>query len=109
MNMTAIIIMSVLIEAIITYIKTWMVERRVQWQMVVSVVLSIAICIAYGLDLPAAVGVESSLPFVGRVITGILVSRGSNYINDLLKRLSGVSGAGKAEIYGRDGSDEAVI
>ena len=63
MNMTAIIIMSVLIEAIITYIKTWMVERRVQWQMVVSVVLSIAICIAYGLDLPAAVGVESSLPF----------------------------------------------
>lgn len=116
MNMSVILVMAVLIEAIITYVKTWMVDRRVQWQMIVSVVLSIVICIAYGLDIPAAVGISSPLPFVGRIITGILVSRGSNYINDLLGRLSGTKGArstagtaGTAEIYGSDGSDGAVI
>ena len=31
-------------------------------------------------------GVSTSIPFVGNVITGILVSRGSNYIYDLLKK-----------------------
>ena len=106
--MTAIIIMSVLIEGIITYIKTMVVEKKIKWQMIASVVLSIGVCIAYGLDIPAAVGIESPVRFVGNIITGILVSRGSNYIYDLIKMLTAKK-TENTEIIGADGSDGVEI
>lgn len=109
MEMISIIIMSMLTEAIITYVKTWVIDRNIQWQMIVSVILSIAICVLYGLDIPAAVGIESSLPYVGSVITGILVSRGSNYINDLLKTITSKKASTSTMVLGGDGSDGVAI
>ena len=88
MEITAILIMAVLVEAVVTYIKTWVVDKQLKWPMLLSTVLSVAVCLAYGLDIPSAVGVSSSVPFVGTVITGVLIARGSNYINDLLKKLT---------------------
>ena len=83
MGFSAILIMSILTESIITYIKTFVVDRKIKWQMIAAVVLSIAVCLAYSLDIPALVGIESNLPYVGNIITGILVSRGSNYVYDI--------------------------
>ena len=88
MEITAILIMAVLVEAVVTYIKTWVVDKQLKWPMLLSTVLSVAVCLAYGLDIPSAVGVSSGVPFVGTVITGVLIARGRNYINDLLKKLT---------------------
>lgn len=109
MEITAILIMSVVIEAIITYIKTWAVDKEIKWQMIVSVLLSIGICLAYGLDIPAAVGIESNVKFVGNIVTGILVSRGSNYIFDLLKLITSKKTASATEVFGADASDGVEI
>ncbi len=87
-NLTVIIIMAILIEAVITYVKTWVVDKKLQWQVLVSVVLGILVSIAYNLDIPAAVGITCGVPFVGCIITGILISRGSNYIFDLIKKIA---------------------
>ena len=95
MEITAILIMAVLVEAVITYIKTWVVNKEFKWPMFLSAVLSIVICIAYRLDIPLAVGIGSNIPFVGMIITGVLISRGSNYINDLLKKIT----SGKTVFY----------
>lgn len=103
MGVSAILVMSVLTEAVITYIKTWVVEKKIQWQMIASVMLSIVVCFAYGLDIPALVGIDSSIPFIGNVITGILVSRGSNYIYDLFKTLK--INKSSTEVVGGVGSD----
>lgn len=86
--MEAILIMAVLIEAVISYIKAFAVDKKICWQVIVSVVFSVLICIAYNLDIPAAIGVCGSVRFVGNIITGILVSRGSNYIYDVLSKLT---------------------
>ncbi len=86
--MEAILIMAVLIEAVISYIKTFALDKKICWQVIVSVIFSILICIAYNLDIPAAVGIIGGVKFVGNIITGILVSRGSNYIYDIIKSLT---------------------
>ena len=86
MNISSVVIMSVVTEAIVTYTKTFVVDKKIKWQIIAAAVFSIVICIAYGLDIPQMAGVSTSIPFVGNVITGILVSRGSNYIYDLLKK-----------------------
>ena len=87
-ELTIIAIMAILIEAVITYVKTWVVDRKLQWQVIVSVVLGVIVSIAYNLDIPAAVGITCGIPYIGCAITGILVSRGSNYIFDLIKKIA---------------------
>lgn len=54
-----------------------------------AALLGVALCVAYGADLPAALGYAALVPFVGQVLTGVMISRGSNYINDLIARVRG--------------------
>ena len=107
MQMFSVLVMSVLIEAVITYIKTVVVDKNIRWQMLVSTILSIGLCLAYGIDIPALVGIVSPISYVGCVLTGILVSRGSNYIFDLLKTITSKKSA--AETFGADGSEGVEI
>ena len=41
--------------------------------------------VSYKLDLPKHLGLKSSIPYIGSILTGILISRGSNYLFDILK------------------------
>lgn len=50
--------------------------------------LGVLLCLAYGADLLALLGYGASVPFVGSVLTGLLISRGSNVFNDLVSRLN---------------------
>ena len=84
---TGIASLAILIEAIITYFNQFFVQENFCWQMLFSVVLGIVIAVAYKLDLPAHFNLNSQIPYVGCVLTGILLSRGSNYVFDLLKKL----------------------
>ena len=108
MQMFSVLVMSVIIEAVITYIKTIVVDKTIKWQVIVSMVLSIALSLAYGLDIPALVGIVSPISYVGNVLTGILVSRGSNYIFDLLKTITSKKSV-SADVFGADGSEGVEI
>jgi len=52
-------------------------------------VLAIGILVAFGsgLDLLAAVGIPMTIPYLGIVLTGILLSRGAGFVHDLLTYL----------------------
>lgn len=79
--------MAVVVEAVIDYVKTWAVQKKIQWQQIFAVLFGIAISFAYCLDILAVVGIESPVPFVGNLLTGVLISRGSNYLHDLYNNL----------------------
>jgi len=51
--------------------------------------LAVAILIAFGarIDLFTLVGVPLSIPYLGYVLTGVLISRGSGFVHDLLTNL----------------------
>ena len=78
---------AILIEAIITYFNQFFVQEDFCWQMLFSITLGIIIAVAYRLDLPAHFNLTSQIPYVGCVLTGILLSRGSNYIFELLEHV----------------------
>ena len=54
---------------------------------VASIVLGIGVCIVYKVGLIALLGVEGGIPVVDYVATGIIISRGSNFLSDLLTRI----------------------
>ncbi len=78
---------AILIEAIITYFNQFFIQENFCWQMLFSIALGIVIAVAYKLDLPAHFNLNSQIPYVGCVLTGILLSRGSNYIFDLISKI----------------------
>lgn len=80
--------MAVLVEGIITYINEFFVSEMAPWQMILSLTLGIIVATAYKLDLPKYLKMESQIPYVGYALTGILISRGSNYIYDMFKGLN---------------------
>jgi hypothetical protein len=50
----------------------------------VGAVVGVALCLAYGVDLLALTGLTAQVPFVGPVVTGLLIGRGANFVNDFL-------------------------
>ncbi len=83
---------AVLTESIITYFKEFFMYGDFSYSMIFSIILGIVIAVAYKLDLPEYLNLKSSIPYIGNILTGILISRGSNYIYDILKAVTSVKG-----------------
>ena len=83
--------LAILTESIITYFKEFFVYGDFSFSMLFSVILGVLIAVAYKLDLPEYLNLKSSIPYVGSVLTGILISRGSNYIYDILKSITNIT------------------
>ncbi len=82
-------LMAIIVEGLITYLKTFFVAGKPQWQMLVGIGLGVTVTLVYNVDIFSLLGITSTIPFVGTVLTGILISRGSNYIFDLIETLQG--------------------
>lgn len=79
------IMVAILIEGIVTYFNEFFVSGNMPWQMICSLALGIITSVSYKLDLPKHLGLKSTTPYIGSILTGILISRGSNYLFDILK------------------------
>ena len=87
-EISKIIIVCSLIEGIITYINSFFVSGNPHYQMFLSLIFGVFIAVAYKFDILKMVNIESSIPYIGSVLTGILFSRGSNYIHDVLSLMN---------------------
>lgn len=89
-NIASLILLAVFVEGFIQYFVS-NPEKKQPWLKYVSAVIGVVVAIAYKADLIAILGLTSSLPYVGgyvgQVITGIIISRGSNYLNDFISRV----------------------
>lgn len=86
-DISKMIMTAILVEGIITYFNEFFVSGNAPWQMIFSLILGIAIAIAYKLDLPKYLGLQSNIYYVGSILTVILISRGSNYFYDLISKV----------------------
>ena len=90
MDFMQLIIVAILVEAIWENIKMVYQEGKLSISMIGSLVISIIICVIANVDIFPVVGVSMSIPFIGSILTGIVVSRGANFVNDLFTKLKGV-------------------
>lgn len=81
---------AILTESLITYFKEFFAYGDFSFSMLFSVILGIVIAIAYKIDLLEQINLKSSVPYLGNLLTGILISRGSNYIYDLITKLTAI-------------------
>jgi len=51
----------------------------------ISLIIGIITAFSFGLDIIPILGLQTHIPHIGVVMTGVLMSRGSNYLADFLK------------------------
>jgi hypothetical protein len=80
-----IILLATLIEGTISYLFGNSEEGMSRpWLKYVSLIFGVLVSVAYNLDLPAMTGLVSPFPYVGAVVSGLIIGRGANYVNDLM-------------------------
>ena len=86
-NVTSTMLFAIAVKATITYINQFFVDGEFCWEMLLSIILGVFISIAYEIDIPKYHELNSRIPYLSNIITGILISRGSNYIYDLIAKI----------------------
>lgn len=88
MTFLAILALAVLVEGIIEYL-----GQRIptDYKPPVAAFLSVVVCLLYGADLLATFGIAAKYPYAGEIMTGLIIGRGSNYLNDIWSRIKVVS------------------
>lgn len=86
-KITSIMPLAIIVEATITYINQFFVDGEFCYEMFLSTIFGIVISIAYEIDIPKYLNLHSRIPYLSNILTGILISRGSNYIYDLMAKI----------------------
>lgn len=89
MDFAQLIIVAILVEAIWENIKLIYQDKKISVSMIGSLVIAILLCVLGSIDIFPIVGISISIPVIGSVLTGIIVSRGANFVSDLFTKLKG--------------------
>ena len=89
MEYMQLVVIAILIEAIWENIKMIWQNGKVSIDMIGSLIISILVCILTKADIFPMVDVNISVPVIGSILTGIIVSRGANFVHDLFTKPKG--------------------
>ncbi len=86
MDLLGIVFLATLVEGLINYVfgKTAEDQPPRPWLKFVSLGLGIGLAIAYQVDLAATLGLVTPFPLVAFVVSGLIIGRGANYLNDIM-------------------------
>lgn len=63
-------------------------KNIINLKILVSMICSLFICIAYQIDMLALLGLTTTVPLVGQIITSIIVSAGSTTVHELVGKIN---------------------
>lgn len=86
-NLLLILVVAVLVEAIWENLKMVWQSGKLNVNMIGSLVVSILIAILTKIDIFGALGITINI-YVGSALTGIIISRGANFVHDLLTKVN---------------------
>lgn len=91
MNIAVIIAVAILIEGLVEYGKNiidmfYGGEKKTAIIQMVTIVVGIALAFAFGANMFVPLGLTVN-HYIGMVLTGIVMSRGSNYVSDLIGKI----------------------
>lgn len=95
-GITLILVLAITVEALVQYGKNIVAmalnkEYKTFATQLAAIVLAVLVCLATGADLYSLLGVSFAVPWLGILLTGVVISRGSNYASDFIKRLQSPS------------------
>ena len=90
MDILSLIVVALISEAIWETIKMTWQQGKINIDRIGALVIGLLLAFVTGLDMLKLLNISSRISPVGIFLTGILISRGSNFIHDLLSSISNV-------------------
>jgi len=85
-TLTKIVLVAVLTEAVVDWLKD-LVQAKPQVFKVIALLVAASLALVLEVDFFALINEPCAYPIIGEVLTGIIASRGANYVHDLWDRL----------------------
>lgn len=90
MNLLSLIVVSLIGEAVWETLKMVWQKGKLNCDKVGALVIGILLSISTGTDILCIVGINTRFPYIGVILTGILISRGANFIHDLVSSVNNI-------------------
>lgn len=87
-NILVLFIISLMTEAIWETLKMTWQNGKLNIDRLGAIATGLIISFTTNTDILELIGVNITIPFVGIILTGILISRGANFVHDLYKKFS---------------------
>lgn len=104
-KLLAIVFMAIVVEGIIEYVKLGF-QKSICAEIIACMVLGIAVSFLYNLDIFAALGIMARFDYVGNIMTGLVIARGSNYVFDLIGKFTEAEEVLDTILHGDDARPE---
>lgn len=87
--------LAVTVEALVEYCKSIVKafsdgQIKTAVTQLVAIVIACFLCIMTNVDIYTYLSIQFKFPVIGYLLTGIIVSRGSNYVSDFAKKISSI-------------------
>lgn len=93
MQILQLIILALICEAVWETLKMVWQEGKLNIDRIGALVFGLLIAFVTNADLLALINIPATAPYVGVALTGILISRGANFMHDLLKKIEQPKGS----------------
>jgi hypothetical protein len=90
-NLIILIFVSLLAESVWETLKMVWQNGKLSIDKIGALCIALIITFSTKLDLLELLSIKSNIPYLGILLTGILISRGSNFIHDLLVKIGTVN------------------
>ncbi|MGG7213017.1 hypothetical protein ACQPUY_05290 [Clostridium nigeriense] len=82
-----IFILALISESVWETLKMTWQQGKVSMDRIGALIVSLVICIDVRVDILSLLEINTTIPFLGVILTAILISRGSNFMHDLIVKL----------------------
>jgi hypothetical protein len=89
-KLLVIVMVALIAESVWETLKMTWQEGKVSIDRIGALVVALVLSIGVKLDILSLLGINTTIPLLGVILTGILISRGSNFIHDLLSKISNI-------------------
>ena len=89
-KLLVIVMVALIAESVWETLKMTWQEGKVSIDRIGALVVALVLSIGVKLDILSLLGINTTIPLLGVILTGILISRGSNFIHDLLVKISNI-------------------
>ncbi len=83
-DLLALLILASVVESLWQTLKMIWDKGKIQFNVIGSLLIGIFVCISTGIDFFVIIGLPLGIPLVGSILSGILISRGANFVHDFL-------------------------
>ena len=102
----SVIMFAILIEGTVEYVKL-AIQKKMCGEIIGAFAFAVVIAIAYKLDfIEAYMGIEPIIPYLGNVLTALVMARGSNYMFDLIGKFTEAEEILQRELEGDEARPE---